>query len=436
MITAEALPAGEILYYRWQSDSIVSDIGRFRTAPLPEVAADFQFVFSGDSDGTQVDGLPGYNQFEALDAARSEDPDFFLYLGDTIYSDSQLGGPPAVALQEYRDKYKENREIQALPELLAAASTYAIWDDHEVRNDFDGQTVDPILYANGRQALLEYLPINSTSLPSDSSCAGDPLFRTFSWGSEVDIIILDERSCRSADVESACMLFLGIPDPAPTLPPEIREQFGDIGLPPNPPAGCLDAINDPSRTFLGPVQKQLFLDALANSSARWKIVANELPIQQFFLLPYDRWEGYAAERLEILNFIRDNQIENVVFLTADTHANLINQVFVDFFNDPGHIAEEFVTGPIATATLEEAILSIPLPGALEAVNGLFDLIDMECRELDAYSYGFVEIDAESGLLTVSLKDDTGAVLIDTSNPTVSCVRTLGYDLFLPSVLSN
>jgi phosphodiesterase/alkaline phosphatase D-like protein len=311
-----------------------------------------------------------------------------------------------------------------------------IWDDHEVMNDFDGQNVDPLRYANGRQALLEYMPINQTDFPSDDTCAGDPLFRVFSWGTEVDIIILDERSCRSSDVESACQLPFGFPDPVPTLPPEIREQFGILFLPTNPPAGCLDAINDPNRTFLGPVQKQLFKDALLNSTARWKIVVNELPIQQFFLLPYDRWEGYGAERLEILNFIRNNYIDNVLFVTADSHANLVNQVFVDFFSDQEPIAEEFVTGPIATSTLEDAILDLQIPGALDAVNGLFDTIGMDCRDLDAYSYGLVEIDAGSGLATISLKDDTGAILTDTSNPDVTCVRTLGYQLFIPAVFGD
>ncbi len=433
MITAQPLQAGATHYYRWRGPAITSPVGTFNTAPMSNIAADLRFAFSGDSDGTLVGGQTFYNNFEALDAARMNDPDFFIYLGDIVYSDSQLRPSPATTLQEYRETYKENRLVEALPDLLAATSTYAIWDDHEVMNDFDGQTVNQTRYNNGRQALLEYMPIDDAGLPSDPSCAGDPLFRQFSWGSEADIIILDERSCRSADVESTCLIFPGIPDPVPTLPPEIRQEFGDLGLPANPPTGCLAAINDPSRTFLGPVQKQLFMDALLNSSARWKIVVNELPIQQFFLLPYDRWEGYAAERAEIINFIRDNHIENVIFVTADTHANLANQVYIDFFSDPQPVAEEFVTGPIATTTLEEAILTLPVTGALEAVNELFDFIGMDCRDLDAYSYGLVEINAESGLATISLRDETGAILVDSSNPLVRCIRTLGYDTFLPAL---
>ena len=69
-------------------------------------------------------------------------------------------------------------------------------------------------------------------------------------------------------------------------------------------------------------------------------------IQQTFALPYDGWEGYGAERKEILNFIRDNAIKNVIFLTTDLHLNLMNEVFIDRFADPAPIAYEVVTGPI------------------------------------------------------------------------------------------
>ncbi|MGB3712791.1 MAG: alkaline phosphatase D family protein, partial [Candidatus Promineifilaceae bacterium] len=245
MITAQPLQAGATHYYRWRGPAIASSVGKFNTAPMSNIAADLRFAFSGDSDGTLVGGQTFYNNFEALDSARLNDPDFFIYLGDIVYTDSLLRPSPATTLPEYRETYKENRLVQALPDLLASTSTFAIWDDHEVMNDFDGQTVNQTQYANGRQALLEYMPIDDASLPSDPSCAGDPLYRQFSWGSEADIIILDERSCRSEDVESICQIFPGIPDPVPTLPPEIRQEFGDLGLPANPPTGCLDAVNDP-----------------------------------------------------------------------------------------------------------------------------------------------------------------------------------------------
>src|SRR4029450_8547436 len=84
--------------YTFRSGGATSDVGTFRTAPFPTVARSLRVAFTGDSDGTKVGGVPFFNQFETLDAARSDAPDFFIYHGDTIYSDSSLGpSGPATA---------------------------------------------------------------------------------------------------------------------------------------------------------------------------------------------------------------------------------------------------------------------------------------------------------------------------------------------------
>ena len=45
--------------------------------------------------------------------------------------------------------------------------------------------------------------------------------------------------------------------------------------------------------MLGARQYAAFTKAIRASTATWKVVVNEVPIQQFYALPYDRWEGYA-----------------------------------------------------------------------------------------------------------------------------------------------
>jgi phosphodiesterase/alkaline phosphatase D-like protein len=315
--------------------------------------------------------------------------------------------------------------------LLVSTSIFAIWDDHEVFNDFAGQTVDQSRYDNGRQAFLEYIPLRNDNLISDPSCAGDPLFRVFSWGEDIEIIILDERSCRSESAIAQCPFMFGIPDLFPTLPPELRSQYPLVSD--NPPDGCLESINDPGRTMLGQVQKQVFLDTLLNSTARYKFVINEVPIQQLYFRPYDRWEGYSAEREEILNFIKVNNIKNVIFLTGDLHANVINEVFIDHFNDPEPIGMEFVTGPIATHTFEENIPWIVKSLSLNAVNDIMNMVGVDCRDLNVYSYGLVEIDSFTGIPTITLKDETGRTLVDTRDQVTLCKKTLGSTLFLPTI---
>ena len=408
-------------HYLFRKGNLTSDVGTFRTAPLPTVSRSLRFGYSGDSDGTLVDGAPFFNDFETLAAARNEGLDFFIYHGDTIYSDSGLRpGGPATTLQEYRDAYKVNRLYQNLRDLLAATSSYVTWDDHEVLNDYDGQTVDPARYAAGRQAFHEFMPALDVLLPEDPVCPGRPRFRVFPWGSEAVVILIDERSCRSADAAAACF-----GDLAPTLPGPVRQGFG---LPFSPPAGCLAAINDPARTMLGAVQKELLKQVLQHSQARFKFVLGGLPIQQYWALPYDRWEGYAAERTELLSFIRDEGIQNVVFLATDNHANFTNAVSIDRFTAPAPIAREFVTGPIATNTLEVEILAFGGPAALAGFNQLLGPLlgtdGVDCRNLNIYSYARVDVDATATTATVSFKDGNGDPVLDslTSQP---CGGTVG-----------
>ncbi len=418
---ATGLGPGQRYFYRWRWGRLASPTGSFRTAPLRAQAAPVRFAFSGDTDGTLVAGEPGINEFQALAAVRAEQPDFFVYLGDTVYADSFLRpAGPAQTLADYRALYRLNRSYPALSDLLASVSTLAIWDDHEVINDFAGQTVDPGRFASGRQAFGEYLPLHLSGLLADGACAGPPLFRVFHWGREVDIIVLDLRSCRSADAGPLCLDQNGVEDPAPTLPSAGRLQ---LGLAPIPPLGCREAIANPNRTLLGAAQKSAFKQALADASATFKFVISETPIQQYYLGPYDRWEGYAAERAEILNFIREQGIEGVIFLSGDAHMNLMNDVYLDRFTDPAAIAYEAITGPVAALTLTEALTRFIGPGAVEQMHDALDLIGVDCRHLDAYSYGLVEV--EAGRATITLKDDAGQTISDQRLPAVSCTRSFG-----------
>ena len=442
-VVVAPLKKDDTYFYRFRSGKSVSEVGTFRTPDLPTKEMDVRFAYSGDSDGF---GIPfPFGDFGVLNAIGNEAPDFWVYLGDTIYSDSglRLGGP-ATILDEYRDAYKLNREVDAgaLQDLMAAISTYAIWDDHEVLNDYDGQTVDPTRFANGREAFLEYMPILDQGLLQDPACADDPLFRVFPWGEDTDIIILDGRSCRSADAAPACIVAaLGQPDLAPTLPTSLREEFGpllpfplNLLLQEEPPAGCLDAINDASRTMgdlnrtiLGAVQKAAFKDALLNSDAKFKFVMNGPPIQQFYALPYDRWEGYGAERAEILNFINDNSIDNVVFLSTDMHANLINGVSTDILNPFAPVvAQEFVTGPIATNTFETEVRALLGEIGVFAFNSILTIVGADCRDLDVDSYGLIEVDAAAGTATISLRDDQGDPVMDKGPDAIGpCTKTIG-----------
>jgi 3-phytase/alkaline phosphatase D len=421
-IDAIGLAPDTAYYYRFKHDDTdgasFSEVGTFRTAPSPDAPADVLFTYTGDADGThKPGGAPAFNQFEVLDAARLENGAFWVFDGDTIYSDSAFRAAPAVTLAEYHAAHRENRGYANLRELLAAASVYATMDDHEVVNDYDAATVDPDRYAAGRRAFLDYYPVRETGLPHDPSCLGDPLYRKFRWGSEVELFVLDERSCRSASAETICNGDLG-----PTLPTDVRTAYPFfLFLAPTPPPGCVEMITDPNRTLLGPVQKaQLFAD-LAASTAKWKLIVSEEPVQQFHALPYDRFEGYAAERTELLEFILAHQIEGVKFLTTDTHATMLNQVAVDVFSAPTPAAVELVTGPIATFTFEIEVIRVAGSFGLQIFNQLLTFDGMDCRNLNRNSYGRVEALAVPGSLSLASKDELGAVITEPGTTTQCAV---------------
>jgi alkaline phosphatase D len=406
-VKADGLTPGTRYAYRFRAGDAVSPAGSFVTAPAAGTSAPLHFVFSGDSDGSRkADGTPPYNNFEVLDAAAKEQPAFFLYFGDTIYADRP---PVATTLAGYRSKYRENRGYPALTNILASASTYNTWDDHEVVNDFAPPTVDSGELAAGLQAFREYLPID------DSGGVDAPMYRSFQWGSDADLILLDERSYRSAEATGPCSVD-GRPDPLPGAAAPGASGVGSqgrmlLGLPADVPAGCLDALSDPSRTLLGATQKQWLKDQLTTSTATWKVIVNEVPIQQIIALPYDRWEGYAADRREILSFIRDQHIRNVVFLTTDLHGNVFGPVRVDLFDDPTPVAYEAVVGPIATATLKQEIASAISDTAANLFAPLLlSVVKADCASIDTYSYGSVDIDPAAGTLTVTARDASGAAL--------------------------
>ena len=391
-------------YYRFRQGALVSAVGSFRTAPLPAASATVRFAISGDADATPgPDGKPGFNRFEVYARMAAERNDFNVNLGDTIYSDSELSGSkPALTVPAKWQKYRFGLALPGLRALRAGAGLYSHPDDHEYVNDFSVPENGAALYRAGVKAFTDYAPA--------SWDARRGFYRTFRWGKNLELFFLDERSFRSAKADKACGN-----DLAPTAPAAVRAAFASL-IPQlaGPVAqSCLDAIADPARTMLGPGQEAAFLKAIRSSTATFKVVVNEVPIQQFYQLPYDRWEGYAAARTRLLQALQG--IRNVVFLTTDTHANLIGEVRLQTLEGPpiGTGIWEVVTGPVATNTYSKEIDSaIGLPGTGDFVTSLFLKpapprgIGMQCAATDVFSYSEVVVTATS--LTVTPKTATGA----------------------------
>src|SRR5215210_177063 len=409
--TVGKLKGGTKYFFRFSRNGARSDRGTFTTAPGRKSTKPVRFAWTGDSDPVLDPSTKKlfFGPYDVYTRMAREKNAFNVNLGDTIYSDTDSQyenvDPLALTVAQKRAKYRTMLRAATLRRLRAAGGMYNHWDDHEFLNDFaidqtryptasgtqegqpkriveiDGQK----LYADGVKAFREYMPVTY------SRSRG--IYRSFRWGKNLEIFFLDERSFRDAGADDAGTCDnppgSGNRDLAPTAPQRIRSTFAR------------------------------FTQAVKRSKATFKVVMNELPIQQFYVDPYDRWEGYAAERQRLVTFLRDN-VRNVVFLTADVHANLVNDVRLKTLEDGGPVDSgilEVTSGPAGTDTFKDDIEDdTGNPSAGELANNFFlrqpppNGPGIRCSNIDVFSYGQVTV--TSSKLTIALKDASGRTVED------------------------
>ncbi|NIO07159.1 MAG: hypothetical protein GTO40_03860, partial [Deltaproteobacteria bacterium] len=252
-IPIRGLEPGKTYYYRAEvAGRSPGPVCKFVTPPRRDELVDVTFAFGGDT-------RENHQPFRIMDAIRAQHPDFFLFLGDTIYAD--VGGA-AVRLPEFWAKYRRNRDDVATQRLLSETSVYVSWDDHEVANNYHP---DNPLAPIGRRAFFDYWPIRRNSQEPHR------LYRSFRWGRALELFILDTRQYR-----------------------DVREG-----------------------RILGLRQKQWLLNGLASSDAVFKFVATTVPISS--PRAADKWGGFPRDRNEVLRTIEREKINGVVFLAADVH---------------------------------------------------------------------------------------------------------------------
>jgi alkaline phosphatase D len=357
--------------------------GVFRTAPPPSAAVAVRFAWSGDLGGQNVcrDAEHGYPIFAAVAARR---PDFFVALGDMIYADdaclavgalgnAQPAGPhPARALEGFRAHWRYHRADAGLRHLLASTTYYAVWDDHEVRDDFgpadDGAPDAPQqrLFGPGEQAYREWVPIPD----------GEALYRRMRWGRHVELFLLDTRSHRDANA-------------APDTLPE-------------------------PKTLLGATQRAWLEAGLATSTATWKVVVSSVPMSiPTGALARDGWAdgggptGFERELVAILRAAARARVRGLVWITTDVHfaTGLRYQPFPE---TPEFVVHEFAAGPLAAGLFPRDVLDATLRPTRIFLYG--PPAETPPRTFDGalpwFNFGLAEVAADGGL-TVSIVDATG-----------------------------
>lgn len=398
----KGLDPHERYYYRFETRSAHSPVGRFQTALPADSNEPVKFAFFSCADYTH--GY--YNAYELL--AR-EDVDFVVCLGDYIYAetyhergrtgvrDDRIGRSnrangtivrEAVSLADYRAKYALYRSDEALRALHAKVPTIAIWDDHEVQDNYAGGAAGGGLEASKRygsarraaatRAFFESMPF----FPAGKS----RIYRGLRFGRNVDLLMLDQRQYRD------------------------DQPCGDATVPP-----CADL--DAPRAFLGRTQLDWAKQRLASTDAAWKVVGNELMMMNAELTGgayygFDSWQGYTAEREELLEHIRSRAIKDVVFVTGDIHTFIAGDVRTAKSRGET-VALEFVGGSISSQAFGEIDLDVgggnvirgndanpsTPPAIIDALRGFNPWVDQ--ADFDHHGYGLVT--ATGSAFDVTLK---------------------------------
>ncbi len=438
-------------YYRFIYDRTVSKTGRIKSAPSLNSAAEIKFGYISCQDYTN-----GY--YGALTALAQEDLDFVVHLGDYIYETvgadfqgqartialpdgANLGGgvKAAQTLADYRAIYKTYRTDPQLQAVQEAFPMIVIWDDHEFTNDAWGDhgtyfneakdETDVARRKAASRAWYEFMPadigIYDDSKPYEASLS---IYRSFRFGNLLELIMTDERLYRSDHL---------IPE-GPAIPAIGKPANSELGSRYFVPKAYFDAIEaaKPPISMLGATQKEWFKDKLKNSEAKWKIWGNEVSLLRMlldltrfgapaFYLNLDQWDGYNRERSELMKYMRENSIKNVMAITGDIHAFFGGKVYENYDDQTKEaVMVDFSVAGVASSPFYGAIYGgAATPGSAFAplepqlrydprtdTNGVDALLlagNPHLKHVRSLAYGYATVAVTPTNLRVALKEVSG-----------------------------
>ncbi|MGI8619285.1 MAG: alkaline phosphatase D family protein, partial [Gemmatimonadaceae bacterium] len=292
---------------------------------------------------------------------------------------------------EFRGNYQYNLLDDHMRRFNSEVSQVVMWDDHEVCDNWYWERdlsrdnrykvkSAALLAARARHAFLEYQPITPD--------ATDPerIHRVVPYGPLVDIFALDLRSYRAANSEN------------------------------------VQTVLDEKSALFGAAQLATLKTRLAASRATWKVIASDLPIGVVVRDGPTFYEAVAngepgaplGRELEIANllrFIRDQRIRNVVWVTADVHYCAAHHydptraVFTEF--EPFW---EFVAGPLNAGTFAPNAMDKTFGPEVKFTGTSSTTKPNRPPSEGLQFFGTMTIDARTRAMTVTLRNLAGKVL--------------------------
>jgi alkaline phosphatase D len=415
-VDVRGLPAGQRIVYEVQFQDLRDlknwsepAVGSFVTPASPDgPARPVRLGFTGDVCGQGWGIDPARGGMRTFATMHQHELDLMVHLGDTIYADNpiepevrledgslwrNLTTPEkshvAQTLDDFRGCYRYNLLDEHLRRFQASTSLLVIWDDHETHNNWypQGRVEDAryqeqssaLLAARARTAFFEYQPIREH--PRDRQ----RIYRAQRFGPLVEIFAWDMRSYRG------------------------------------PNSANVQTVLDDESAILGRRQLAWLKRRLAASTATWKVIASDMPLG---LVVRDRHGceavangdggpplGRELEIADLLRFLRDRRIANVVFITADVHYAAAHHY------DPARarFAEflpfwEFVAGPAHAGTFGPGQLDPTFGPEAKFIGIPRGMKPNRPPSEGLQFFGTLDVDAASRVLTARLWNAAGREL--------------------------
>ncbi|MDP6418033.1 MAG: alkaline phosphatase D family protein [Candidatus Krumholzibacteria bacterium] len=332
IVDVSGLEAGVLYSYRAILDGEATEtLGSFRSFPEPgSVPESFSFGF-GSGQQNVTDGASNDGRIWAeVDAA---DLDFFVHLGDWTYPDYAWevdhGFPPYFhqvpgrVTESYKTRYDPDYPMNEIFDTLPLAYVY---DDHDyTHNNSDGSYSEKF---NSLQGYLDCFPGYPLPNPEEG------VFHSFRYGN-AEFFMLDTRTQRDPNSNGFRYHEEWLEDPS------VKIRFDP----------------DESHRLLGETQMNWLLDALASSEATWKFLVSTMtwnpgnravlelaasfqgdprfdpvdtPIGSYSAATVaieasDGGSGFPSVAERLVDGIVENQVENVIFITGDSHTVAIDK---------------------------------------------------------------------------------------------------------------
>ncbi|MDN5726939.1 MAG: alkaline phosphatase D family protein, partial [Propionibacteriales bacterium] len=218
---------------------------------------------------------------------------------------------------DYRIRYGQYKSDADLQAAHQAAPWVVAPDDHDVENNWAGDTSqvdtepdqDPAVFRQRRaaayQAYWENLPLRRSSMPIGADMQ---VFRRLQFGNLMQLDVLDTRRYRDDQIENC--------------------------------AGACAPRWAEGRQMLGADQERWLGKGFAASTARWNVLGNQVfcfeadqaagPEESY---SNDTWDNYGAARQRLFDQVQRSGIDNFVMITGDAHRSAAADLKINFADE-------------------------------------------------------------------------------------------------------